>query len=307
MSTQILPHKNRLSVMAVMTVMALAGGMIPMACKRTGITIPPAQSTFLNQRGGSYFITGANVVDTIPVGVTAVASTDRIISFTVSSPSGAVTGTQYTLAASGTTTADQVSIPAGQATGYIIVKGNFSYYNGLTRQDTLIFTLTTGSSAGGEIAPSDFNDSFTLVMRGPCVEGTDFQPSEFDGAYNNSVDNYGGSLTSAYPVQISSTSTGPTSATLLIQNLGYELFYPAPTDPADNPGITVNIDWSNPGNLTATIPNQAYENTAYGQATIVGNPGGSFSSCHETFTLNYDILINAIGFDSGPITTTITR
>jgi hypothetical protein len=274
--------------------------MIPAACKRTGITIPPAESTFLNQSSGTYFITGPTVIDTIPVGVTAVAATDRIISFSVSSPTGAVAGTQYTLAA------DQVTIPAGQAIGYIVVMGNYGYYNGTTRKDTLLFTLT-GAVTGG-IKASDFNDSFTLAMRGPCVEGEDFDPAEFNGIYNNCVDDLGGSLSATYPVQISSTSTGPTSATLLIQNLGYGFFAPSATDPADNPGITVNIDWSgSPPNLTATLPGQAYESTGYGPATLSGDPGGTFSSCHQLFTLNYDVLIAGIGFDSGPITTTIAR
>ncbi len=110
------PTRLLLSMFAVVLIISI----IVAACKKTGITIPPSQSTFLNQTVSTYFITGPNVIDTVFVGVTSVTNTDRTISFTVSSPTGAVSGTQYTL------TGNTVAIPAGKAIGYIIVKGNFS-------------------------------------------------------------------------------------------------------------------------------------------------------------------------------------
>jgi hypothetical protein len=293
MLTNLLP--SRLSPALALTL--IIGALAP-ACRRTGISLPPSQATFLNQRSGSYFITAPDITDTIPVGVTTVADKDRVVSFTISSSSGAIPGTEYTLANS------SVVIPAGQATGYIVVKGIFAFYNGTVRKDTLLFTLTDNGTVG--IAPSDFNDSFTLVMRGPCVEGEDFDPAEFDGIYNNCVDSQSGYSSSVYPVSIISTPTGPTSATLLIQNLGAADFFPQPGDPAFSPGVTVNLDWSDPSHLTASLPSQPYESVAF-SATIVGDPGGWFSSCHQTFLLNYDVLIPAFGFDSGVFTTSIAR
>jgi hypothetical protein len=276
-------------------------GTLAAACKKAaGITLPPSEAHFLNQRSGVYFITGPEVTDTIPVGVTTVSnSADRTISFTVSSPSGADSGTQYSLVSS------FVRIQAGEAIGYIVVKGNYAFYNGTIRKDTLLFTLTDQGKGG--ITASDFNDSFTLVMRGPCVEGEDFDPAEFDGTYNNAVDIPPGSQPDdTYTVNISSTQTGPTSATLHIQDLASVTFVASSTDPTYNPGIIVNLDWSDPHNLKATIPSQLFENT-YFDATIVGDSAGTFSSCHQTFTLNYDILIPAFGFDSGIFTTKISR
>ncbi len=293
MLTNLLPSRLSPALALMLIIGALAG-----ACRRTGISLPPPVSTFLNQRSGAYFITAPDITDTIPVGVTTVANKDRVVSFTISSPSGAIPGTEYTLAN------NSVVIPAGQATGYIVVKGIFGFYNGTTRKDTLLFTLTDNGTGG--VAPSDFNDSFTLVMRGPCVEGEDFDPAEFNGDYLNCVDSQGTYFSSAYPVSIASTSTGPTSATLLIKNLGAPEFFPQAGDPAFAPGITLNLDWSDPSHLTASLPSQPYESVSF-SATIAGDPGGGFSSCHQTFVLNYDVLIPAFGFDSGPFTTSIAR
>jgi hypothetical protein len=259
---------------------ALIIGIIVAACRKTGTTTPPSLATFLNQQSGTYFITDATVVDTIPVGVTAISAKDRTIGVNVSSHSGAVAGTQYTLSG------NSVTIPAGQTLGYIVVKGNYSHYNGTTLKDTLVFTFATG----GEIPPADFNDTFTLIMRGPCVEGYDFDAAEFDGIYNDVSDDGTASL---IPVNI--------------QNLGAAFFVPGPSDPVSNPGIAVKIDWSNPPNLTATIDSQAYSTfVGFGPVSIVteGTPG-TFSSCHQTFSLNYDILVG--GSDFGLTTSTISR
>lgn len=293
-STRLLP---------VIFALALGIGTLGSACKKTvSIALPPSQVSFLNQQSGDYFITGAGVTDTIPVGVTTVSAKDRVIPIIVNSPSGTTKGVAYDLAS------DSVTIPAGQALGYIVVKGNFAYYDGTTRKDTLIFTFAEDKMDG--IAPSDFNDSFTLVMRGPCVEGEDFNPAEFNGFYDNSIDEFGSYSTLAYPVFISTTSTGPTSAVLLIQNLGAGIFGPfAATDHTINPGITVNLDWSNPPNLTATVINQSFENDMqFGEGQLVlGAAPGSFSSCHQIFTLNYDVSALGGGFDFGIITTVMGR
>lgn len=269
-------------------------GTIVAACRKTGTTIPPSQATFLNQQSGIYFITADTVTYTIPVGVTTVSTKDRTISYKVSSVSGAVAGTQYTLLNS------NVLIPAGQTLGDIVVRGNYNYYKGTIRKDTLVFAF----AGGGEVAPSDFNDTFTLIMRGPCVDGYDFDAAEFNGVYDNVSDD---GYPSAFPVNITSTPTGPTSAILHIQDLGAAFFDPASPDPAVSPGIAVKIDWSNPPNLTATIDSQAYSTIAgFGQVSIMteGTPG-TFSSCHQTFTINYDILGN--GLDFGLTTSTISR
>lgn len=299
MLTKLLPVRLLLAMSAFLLII----GTIVAACKRTGITLPPSQAHFMDLNSAVYFITDTIVTDTIPVGVTTVANKDRTVSFTVSSPSGALAGTQpadqYTLSSA------TVTIPAGQALGYIVVKGNFAFYKkDSTRKDTLVFAIVNGQSGG--IAPGDFNDSFTLVLRGHCLEGLDFDAAEFNGTYKKCIDGLGGYLTPAYPITIiSSTSTGPTSATLVIQDMGSQFFGPFyAADPVHNPGVSVNLDWSDPANLTATVLSQPYTTVAFA-SSLVGDPGGTFSSCHQTFVLYYDVV--GSGFDSGIVTTTIAR
>lgn len=300
MLTKLLPVRLLLAMSAFL----LTIGTIVAACKRTGITLPPSQAHFMDLHSAVYFITDTLVTDTIPVGVTTVTNKDRTVSFTVSSPSGAIAGTQptdqYTLSSA------TVTIPAGQALGYIVVKGNFAFYkkNGI-RKDTLLFAIVNGQSGG--IVPAGFNDSFTLVLRGPCLEGVDFDPAEFDGTYNNCIDDQPGSFTSGtYPVMISGVSSGPTSDTLLIQNFANGGFGPFPAgSPALSPGIIVALDWSNLSDLKATVVSSLlFTDPSLGPVTMTPNPG-TFSSCHQTFTLQYDLVYGP--YDLGVITTTIAR
>ena len=300
MLTKLLPVRLLLAMSAFVLIL----GTIVAACKRTGITLPPSQAHFMDLNSAVYFITDTIVTDTIPIGVTTVANKDRTVSFTVSSPSGAVAGTQsndqYTLSSA------TVTIPAGQALGYIVVKGNFAFYKkDSTRKDTLVFSLVNGQAGG--IVPADFNDSFTLVLRGPCLEGVDFDPAEFNGTYNNCIDFQPGSFSSGtYSVIISSGSSGPTSSTLVIQNFAAGGFSPFPAgSPTLSPGITVSLDWSNPSDLKASVVSSVlFTDPTYGPVTMTATPG-TFSSCHQTFTFNYDLLYGP--YDQGVITTSIAR
>jgi hypothetical protein len=286
MLTHLLPIR-RLPIIALTLIM----GAPIAACRKAAIVQPPSQATFLNQSSGAYFITDSIIEDTIPVGVTSVAGKDRIVSFAVSSATGATSGTEYTLIH------DSVVILAGKAIGYIVIKGNYGFYKGTTRKDTLLFTLT--DNGAGEVPPSDFNNSFTLVMRGPCVEGEDFDPAEFNGDYTNCIDLYPG-LSPSKPYKVTITiisppSPGQTSATLVIQDLGFGDFGASSVD-------TVSLDWSNPPNLVATVLSQPYFG---GGLVMIASDTGRFSSCHQTFVLNYDVIY--AGTDFGVFTTTIAR
>jgi hypothetical protein len=129
--------------------------------------------------------------------------------------------------------------------------------------------------------------------------------SDLPGTYTNCVDYQGGGY-GPYTVNITGTSTGPTSAALVIKNLAAGAFGPfGPSDNALNPGIKVNIDWSNPANFTAVVTTQPfYVDPTYGQAKMVTDVG-TFSSCANTFTLNYSVAVAAGSF--GAFTTTIAR
>lgn len=258
-------------------------GLIVATCKKPGIAIPPSQSTFLNQTSGTYFITAPGVADTIPIGVTAVTNADRTLSFSVTSPSGAAAGTQYTISPANT-----VTIPANQAIGYIIVQGNYNAYVGTPRKDTLVFAFTDDKSTG--VTPSAFNDSFTLVMSGPCFEGN-VDLNALAGAYNNTIDD---GSSPPYTTMVIAGATSGTTGQITIAN-----FYNAGLN-----NLVFSLDWTDPANRTLTfVPQYTGQsagilNSAYSAYPLwiytTGTPG-TFSACSMTFTVNYAMGIPNLG------------
>ena len=250
------------------------------ACEKSGITTPPTLSHFANQSTAGYFIQNdPNSIYNLTVGVTTVSNVDRTINFTVTSPTGAAVGSQYTLVS------NSVVIPAGQSTGTIQVKGIFAGYPG-SRIDTLVFTLNPGG-----VEPAPFNNVFKLVLQKYCTVTL----ASFAGTYNNSFDlqtgspNYGPYAT----VFHTPVSTGATTGTIMISNFW---------DVGSN--ITVNLNWTNPANFTTTIPQQfLYTDPTYGAATIRPVGTGTFSSCDKSFTFSYTVTVAAGSF--GNFTTTI--
>lgn len=261
------------------------------SCKKTDITVPPVQAHFISA-GASYYITNSsNSEFKIPVSLTTVANVDRQVTLNVTSPTNATSGVQYTL---GSTT---VTIPAGKSVDSVTVKGLFAgYTNG--RKDTLIFTIT-----GGDIEPASFNSSFSLVLQKYC----DVVLSELEGEYTQSFDAQSPDEYGPYTSSVTAVSTGPTSATLTIRNFAKAAFGPfAASDPAGDPGIKVNIDWTNPANFTTSVPTQTfYKDPSYGTATIKPTGTGTFSSCDGTLTLSYNVTVSAGSF--GNFTTTLKR
>ncbi len=151
--------KNKFLLIATFVMMAVA---IITGCKKSdNLSIPSEQAHFLNQTGGSYLITSPGVVYKIPIGVTNVSSVDRVVNISVTSPTGAVQGTHYTLNKS------SIVIPAGKAIDTLVVTGDFTKYT-TGRKDTLIFTIQSTDKGG--ITGSDYNNVYKLFMRGPCSE-----------------------------------------------------------------------------------------------------------------------------------------
>jgi hypothetical protein len=284
MRNKILPIR----LLLAMSLLVLGISIIVAACKKTGITIPPSQATFLNQTSGVYFITAPGIIDSIPVGVTSVTGTDRTIAFTVTSPSGAVSGTQYTISS------NTVTIPANKAIGYIIVNGNFSAYNGTPRKDTLVFTFTNNKS--GAVVPSDFNNTFTLVMSGPCFEG-DVNLNELLGDYNNTNESFAGTPFGPYTTTITAVNQlTPTTGTIVVANI---------FDNGWNP-ITFTLDWTDPANRKVTLVQQSgigdagtiSSNYAGDDISVRPYAGqiGTFSACHQTLTLVMQPGVTGRGF-----------
>jgi len=281
MNNKFLHTRTGLAVLASMVAMSL----LITACKKTDVpTIPPSQSTFLNKTSGLYLVTSPDIVDSIQVGVTSVANTDRTISFSVTSPTGAVAGTHYTLVTS------SVKIPAGKAIGYLVIKSVFAAYDGTARRDTLVIKLT--GDKGAAITPSDFSNTFSVLITAPCKVVL----SDYMGDYANTNEvwfsPYGPYTTHITAVSQLTATTG----TITVANI---------FDNHWNP-IKFKLDWSDPLNTTVTLNEQSgiadggTISSSYAGEDVSVNafPGvvGTFSSCDQTFTLVMEIGYTGLGY-----------
>lgn len=290
---------NKFLSIAVLLLLATA-----ISCKKKeALTIPSELATFAGKSSGSYSVT--NAADDkyeITVGFTTVTSADRQVSFAVSSPTGATSGTHYTLVTSGI-----VTVPAGQAIAKIIIKGVYAEYTS-GRKDTLIFTITDNSDARA----TGFDNKFTLLMRGPCFEG-DVTLSAFAGNWT-AIETLGtGAPYGPYATTIPAASIIPltaTTATITVTNIWDNGWGP----------ITFTLDWTDPANRTvivvpqAAIPgsNAGDLNSAYAGQTVAvrahaaGGPG-TFSACNNTFTLRMQLGVTGVGYFAALYTVNLTR
>lgn len=257
-------------------------------CKKdTSVKTPPEIAHFTNQTGGTYFITAQGVTWKVPVGFTTVSNVDRTISVTVTSPTGAVQGTDYTLSRS------KVTIPAGKAVDSITVTGNYSKYQA-GKKDTLIFHIQDAKGANAD----DYNSVYKLFMRGPCFDGDVDNINVIAGSFTKTFENgsYGPYTTTITGI----TMTSATTATGKIDNL-YDSFGP----------LTINFDWTDPTNTKAEIPLQnTGVNYAAGQPFYVRTKPGQankFSVCKNRISFILDVLVNISGslyyYDNGVVYT----
>lgn len=281
--------KNKLSSFLFITALLTIASVVMNSCKKNDVVTPNQEVAGFSSKSGSYFITNsANSVFKIPVGVTSVPNTNRTINFTVSSPSGAEEGQQYTL---GTTS---VTIPAGTTVDSISLKGLFSGYAS-GRKDTLVFKIT-----GGDIPSLVGSDEYTLYMQKYC----DVDLASFAGSYTKTYDIDPSGTYGPYTASISDvTPLTATTGTIKITDFALAEVYPSAISP-----ITVILDWTDPANFKATIPAQilvAGDFLGYGPLTVTGVGTSTFSSCDNTFTINYKLTVSAGSF--GNFKTTLAR
>src|SRR4051812_39264612 len=188
----------------------LASLVIMMAprCTKTNdnLHIPPELVTFTGQKSGTFFVLSNNSTFKIPVGLTTVSNTDRTITVNVTSPTGAVEGTHYTI------TKKTIVIPAGKVVDSIEVKGILAPY-AAGRKDTLIFSF-----ADQGIKSGDFNNTYKLFVRGGCSE-TDIVLSDFIGTYANTNEVWGTSPYGPYTTTVSAVKqTSATTGEITVTN-----------------------------------------------------------------------------------------
>lgn len=273
--------KNMKWVLACMMLFVLA------SCDKTkpyDVIVPPGQANFANQTLLYYFVKNdPSTQFKLPIGLTAASSTPVTLTIGVTSPTGAVEGTHYTIPSK------TITIAAGKALDSLVIKAIPTQYFANNRVDTLKVFFTNLPSG---YSKSTYNDTLRIVLRKYCnVVGADFL-----GNFTRSVDMQGATSYTPYTAQITSfTLTSATTATAVIKNVW-------------DVGGTTNVvfDWTDPANFKTTIPAQfLYTDAQYGAATITGVGTGTFSSCDNTVNLSYKVTVAAGSF--GNFITTMKR
>jgi len=273
---------------------------IIISCKKNNLVVdnevtPPPFAKFLTSTPLRFDVTSTNTKLKIPVSVTNVSATDRTVTISVTSPSGAQSGIQYT-------TSTSVVIPAGKTIDSILVSVIYSAYQS-GRKDTLIFTIVDG-----DVKASAYNNKYTLYLFGPCSE-SETVLSSLQGDYDNTIENYdGGTPYGPYTTAISSvTQLTPTTGTVVVTNI---------FDYGWNP-ITFTLDWTDPLNTKVTLVEQSGIGDAgtldpsLAGADITVRPfagqAGSFSYCRNTLTLKMQLGVTGLGFLPGLYTVNMAR
>jgi len=231
-----------------------------------------------------YVEDNANSTYSIEVGTTDVSAQDRTITFKITSPTGAVSGTHYSMVTTGNT----VTIPAGESKASIVIHGIFGPYGDGTRKDTLQFTPGEPS-----VKAAEFNDTINLVLQRYCTVDL----AEFSGTYI-CQDYYDGAPDGGpYPVTITpGTSTGTNTGYVMLSGLWG----------IGSPEVRINLNWNNPANFTTSVvKDNWFIHASYGQATINPSGTGTFSSCDNTFTIGYEATVSAGSF--GKYVSTLTK
>lgn len=246
-------------------------------CKKEEVlSIPPTQAHFADKTIGSYYIenTPASTYK-VPIGVTTVSDVARKVTVTVTSPTGAVAGTHYNIPST------TVTIPAGKAIDTLTVNGLFSGY-ATNRVDTLTFTIS-----GGDVAVSDYNSTFKLVLRKYCPVSL----TTLSGNYTKTFDIEQPPVYGPYLTNVVATNniTVGTTDTIRINNFfdygGY---------------ILVRLDWTDPANFRTTVldgqTTLGFVHPTYGNVLIRSAGNGTFSSCDNVFDIRFNLYVTAGSF-----------
>lgn len=277
---------NSIFAVAFLTVMSV----LVYSCKKTDLagTSPSAdkQVAFFVPSGlGSYTMNAAGQVFKIPVGLTKASDVDRTVNITVTSPTGAVQGTQYTL------NTTSIVFEAGTVVDTIVLTGNYNQYVA-GRKDTLNFTFTNAE----DVSPS-LNTSYKVFLRGPCFEG-DLETGAFTGSYANTNELFGTSAYGPYTTTISAvTPLTATTGKITVTNIWDSGWGP----------IDFILDWTNPAARTVTpvaassgIGDAGTINPAYAgsQVAVRAFAGqlGTFSFCNKTIVLKMQLGVAGLGW-----------
>jgi hypothetical protein len=273
---------------------------IMVGCKKeVEVVTPPSLAHFTNLSSGNYIIATPTTTYQVPVGVSTVSDKDRTVNVAVTSSTGAVQGTHYTL------TSTSVVIPAGKAVGSIEVKGVYNQYLS-GRKDTLTFTLS-----GTDLSVAEYNNEFKLLVRGACPENV-VNLNDLLGEYKRSNEEFGGTTYGPYTTAITAVTQDPVTktGTITVANIWNAGWKP----------ITFKLDWSDPANRKVTVSPSpqtgigdagTLSTTYSGQDVAVANHSsgqiGTFSICSQTITIKMQLGVTGLGYFAPVYNLTMAR
>lgn len=263
--------------------------------KKSVLVIPPVEAHFTFKERGAYLVAEPDTKFLVPFGITTLAKEDVTIIVSVSSTTGAVEGTHYTIASK------KVTIPAGKAVGFLEVRAFFAPYESRERKDELVFKIESSSS----VKPIATNSQYILSISG------DVNPEGLKGVYNNTNETlppnppYG-----PYKTTISSVKRlTATTAEIVVENI---FDNPTPWKP-----ITFKLDWTDPSDFIVTLNPQS----GIGDAGVFGpayagldisvralpSQNGTFSFDPQKLVLVMQLGITGQGWVPQPYTVTMER
>lgn len=296
----------------LVAVVLFASAFMIQGCDKTkpyeGVT-PPYQVHFVGDAVRLVNISSdpAPTVE-LQVGTTVNGTDARSVTYNISSPSGAVAGTHYTIGTTGT-----VTIPANQSIGTIDIHPIYSAY-ATGRRDTLLFTLSQPS-----IDVAAFQDSVLIILRGivssgPCSEDN-VDLNTLLGDYETTTEDFDGTAYGPYTTSISSaTQTSPTTGRIVVENIFDDGWGP----------ISFDLDWTDPMNRTCIVVDGIIPGTDAGTVfgatydgipiivtepfgAIGASPKGTYSYCAQTLTLQMELGIDGVGYYPGLYTVNMAR
>jgi hypothetical protein len=253
-------------IIAALLLSVFCAGMY--GCKKEEMVTPEARAFFLGSATANYQITAPNIVFKIPVGTTNVEQAARTVNISVSSPTGAVSGTHYNIPAT-------VTIAAGKAIDTLVVAAVYNQYLA-GRKDVLEITVSGG------VQSAIFSNKVTVNVSGPCFDGNITDINVMSGEFKNTLENQGGY--GPYTVTVSNITATGTTGTATIDNL-WDYFGP----------VTINFDWTDPNNTIVSIPLQVTDQEYdVGQPFMIRTSPGKlnkFSVCTQRLSLTVDIIV----------------
>ncbi len=257
-----------------------AFGLLFTSCKKEAyINTANQDAALFTKISDNYFVENvAGDSYTGTIGVSRAVVTDTKIEFTVSSPTGAVEGVEYTIPEK------FVIIPAGQVLDSFKIFGDYAGLAGGTHQLVLKFKPDVKAFVDA--------DSCIINLMPSCDEANPLI-SILQGDYNNTNETLGTSAYGPYQTSISATiPAGPTSATAVVENIFDSGWGP----------ISFTLNWTDPNNRTTTVIAQnaipgsdaGSLNSAYAGLPVAVRPyatsgPGTYSACAQELTLNMQL------------------